>query len=466
MNIKNVQLHNYKGFKDIEVNFHPKLNLLIGSNASGKTTLLTAMLKGIANITKRFARERTSRFQVSASDINYNETECFIKICIENFPEYSKILTSVVGKIPPNSLSTDLRQAKTELEEFIKWYQQQVSISPATVPIFKFYPANRGSISYSDQSRNDTYTISQLETWSNIYQDAISYSKFFEWFFENETNELRLQRDAQDFNIESNELKGVRNALKIAFRLLGYGEVKIKTKQIQRVNSSKLTPTLIIENIHRGMTDEIDNKSDGEKAIITLIADIAYNLSLAKDFTFDDEFLNSPGIVLIDEIESHLHPNWQREIIPILTTLFPNVQFFIASHSPQVVSAVKSESIFLCDNFLVEPIRLKTKGEDTNTLLRYIFNSTERPKEYNCLSAYCRFWYINNSCIIKSYLPGVNRSYCHTHQSYNYIHGFKIIKVDRTDFRRCRAYCSQEIFRCNFDSNCSESICRKCTGID
>lgn len=221
-----------------------------------------------------------------------------------------------------------------------------------------------------------------MESWSNIYQNTLSYSRFFYWFFDNETNELRLQRDAEDFNVQSPLLKGVRMALNDAFKILGYGKVKIKTKQIKRNNSSKLTPTLVIQNLETGKIDEIDNKSDGEKAIITLIADLAYKLALAKDFTFDDDILKSPGVVMIDEIENHLHPKWQRETIPILTKLFPNIQFFIATHSPQVLSSVNNESIFSCQGFQVEKINLKTKGEDSNTLLKHIFNATDRPKEY------------------------------------------------------------------------------------
>jgi predicted ATP-binding protein involved in virulence len=143
-----------------------------------------------------------------------------------------------------------------------------------------------------------------------------------------------------------------------------------------------LIPYLSLENEGTKQEESLDSKSDGEKAIISLIADIAYNLSIAKDFARDNDFLNSPGIVLIDELETHLHPNWQRQIIPILTSIFPAIQFFIATHSPQIVSSVNSESVFLCDNFNVDKVYLKTKGEDTNSLLKYIFNSTDRPEEY------------------------------------------------------------------------------------
>lgn len=385
MYIKNLQLTNYKGFKSCNVDFHPRLNVLIGSNASGKTTLLSGLLKLICSLIEQFAPFRGDREAVALSqpDINYGATFCYLEMHISDFAGYPKdvelflLRRQIASDQPPN-----LDKKQSDFYAFTNWYRTLIQNATHTVPIFKFYPANRGSIKYSDYNINDAYIISQLEAWSNIYQDSISFSKFFKWFFDHETNELRLQRDAQDFNIESPDLKGVRLALKKAFELLAYGNVNISTKQIKRPNTSKLTPTLVIENIDTNKIDELENKSDGEKAIITLIADIAYNLSLAKDFTLDDNFLSSSGTVIIDEIESHLHPNWQRAIIPILLKVFPNIQFFIATHSPQVVSSVKSESVFVLQDFQVNKVELKTKGEDTNTLLKYIFNSTERPKEY------------------------------------------------------------------------------------
>lgn len=69
-------------------------------------------------------------------------------------------------------------------------------------------------------------------------------------------------------------------------------------------------------------------------------------------------------------------------IIPILTSTFSNIQFFIATHSPQIVGSVNSDSVFICDDFNVHKVNMKTKGEDTNSLLKFIFNATERPKPY------------------------------------------------------------------------------------
>jgi len=386
MIIKDIELKNYKGFKDCTIKFHPKVNVFIGNNASGKTSLLTAIVKNLVSITTNFAQlnnmiNREKMF-LSDTDINYNEICCSVKLIIDKFPNYHTKIKSLVdfGAFFPSEEREDFRKNKMA---FIEWYSTYVKTTTSTVPIIKYYHANRGTFDYLYTSGNrKNYFISQLETWDYIYQDSLSYSSFFKWFLENETSELRLQRDSKDLNIENPALRDVRKALRVAFKKLGYDNVVLKSDQIKRQGNSDLVPVLLLENLENKKTEDLSHKSDGEKAMISLISDIAYNLSIAKDFIKNDDFLNSPGIVLIDEIEMHLHPNWQRKIVPILTEIFPNIQFFITTHSPQIISSVKSESIFLLNKFKAEKVNLKTKGEDTNSILKFIFNSTERPDKY------------------------------------------------------------------------------------
>jgi len=97
-----------------------------------------------------------------------------------------------------------------------------------------------------------------------------------------------------------------------------------------------------------GETFNLEQLSDGEKNLIALVGDIARRLSIANPNKNNP--LEGDGIILIDEVDLHLHPAWQRLIIPKLTELFPNCQFFITTHSPQVLSHVKPENIFLLKN--------------------------------------------------------------------------------------------------------------------
>jgi predicted ATP-binding protein involved in virulence len=382
MKVDSIVIKNYKGFRDCEVDFHPKMNVFIGSNASGKTTLLNAVLKSIVGLTSKI-NGSSSLKKIKNEDINYNEKFSSLIGYISDFTDSDlDVKTFIHAGIESQESKITARTIENQLNYIVQDLLKIIKVSPITIPIVKFYPANRSSVTYLEVGRDSLYQISQLETWSNIYHNSLSYSKFFHWFFENETEELRMQRDHNNFNIQNPNLRDVRKALEVTFSELGYGSFSLLSKQIKRAGNSKLLPSLFLKNNLTKEEESLDNKSDGEKAIITLIADIAYNLSIAKDFVNDDDFLKSPGIVMIDEIETHLHPKWQREILPILSKIFPNIQFFVATHSPQIVASVPSDCVFICDNFKVEKVHLKTLGEDTNSLLSEIFNATDRPKNY------------------------------------------------------------------------------------
>ncbi len=92
---------------------------------------------------------------------------------------------------------------------------------------------------------------------------------------------------------------------------------------------------------------DLDQLSDGEKNLIVLVGDIARRLAMGNFQAANP--LEGEGVIMIDEIDLHLHPNWQRLVVPKLLEIFPNCQFFISTHSPQVITHVKADSVFLLD---------------------------------------------------------------------------------------------------------------------
>ena len=88
--------------------------------------------------------------------------------------------------------------------------------------------------------------------------------------------------------------------------------------------------------------------SDGQRALIGLVADIARRACLLNAETFGAQTLvETSGLVLIDELDLHLHPKWQRRIVADLKRNFPKIQFFATTHSPQVIGEARPEEIVL-----------------------------------------------------------------------------------------------------------------------
>jgi predicted ATP-binding protein involved in virulence len=112
--------------------------------------------------------------------------------------------------------------------------------------------------------------------------------------------------------------------------------------------------------------------------VLALAADIAMRLNIANPHL--ENPLEGDGVILIDEIEQHLHPSWQRTIIPNLRRTFPNIQFILTTHSPQVLSNVPTENVFVLKDFKLRTFPpYHTYGKDSNAILDEVFETEPRP---------------------------------------------------------------------------------------
>lgn len=87
------------------------------------------------------------------------------------------------------------------------------------------------------------------------------------------------------------------------------------------------------------------------------------------------------GIILIDEVDLHLHPAWQKQILHDLTEIFPNVQFVVSTHAPEVINSVAREQVIVLENYQALPAPAETYGKDANGILRAIMRVKERPDD-------------------------------------------------------------------------------------
>jgi predicted ATP-binding protein involved in virulence len=120
--------------------------------------------------------------------------------------------------------------------------------------------------------------------------------------------------------------------------------------------------------------------SDGVRNLVAMISDLTMRCAVLNPW-LSERVNDTRGVVLIDEVDLHLHPSWQRQVIPSLLEIFQNVQFFITTHSPQVISTVQRESVFILSNNEIKPVDQFTQGRDSNSVLVDIFDVLPRPAE-------------------------------------------------------------------------------------
>ena len=113
----------------------------------------------------------------------------------------------------------------------------------------------------------------------------------------------------------------------------------------------------------------VNDLSDGYRSTLSMIADIAYRMAILNPQLFDDVLTQTPGVVLIDEVDLHLHPLWQQRILKDLMNIFPNVQFIVTTHAPAVIGSVKKENLLvLTDNRTAFMPVCEVYGSDANSI--------------------------------------------------------------------------------------------------
>jgi predicted ATP-binding protein involved in virulence len=231
-----------------------------------------------------------------------------------------------------------------------------------------YYAATRGVAKAADALRPSQSTEQpQSAIFDALDVAEVKYRSLFLWFNEREIVENAAKVKADNLRIQDPQLSAVRRA--VEGMLDGFSGLRIERDD---------GPLHMV--VRKGDTIlAIDQLSDGEKNHLALCADLARRLAITYPSSPDP--LQGEAIVLIDEIELHLHPNWQRKVLADLHRVFPNCQFIVTTHSPQVLSEVPNDAVILVKDFKFHAPATPTAGRDSNAILSYVMGSTERPEK-------------------------------------------------------------------------------------
>lgn len=354
-------LKHYRGFSDLAIQF-PKSGpaVFIGWNGAGKSSVLDAIGHTLMFY---FGRQANP---IQQQDIKLGEEKASIGLegrqgeyAIEIDVSIERGSALLLVSVPP-SPEPELNKA---IAQRLKADKRKTNI-----PLVVYYPTNRlvpssPSIEFDERNGEDS---SPLDAWKDNLQAVQQYNSFFRWFRAREDieNEKRLRENP---NHRDRGLDAVRGAIERSFPEFSNLYVRRTPKEEFVIQKQGMSEVLSIGQL-----------SDGEKGVLIMIADLARRLEIANPKLEDP--LQGQGVVLIDEVELHLHPAWQRRIVPALEKTFPGIQFIMTTHSPQVLSRVGREQVFVLEGFEVVEAPF-TFGRDANTLLEDAFDVPERPEE-------------------------------------------------------------------------------------
>ena len=353
MKITSVDLKNYRMHARLSVDFKPGFNVIVGVNGSGKTSLLKAVCDVLTGFTDSVSvrrgfvamaerdvallrRESVNgrfRFEPQYPVEVTAKGEAFRLPCEWTVVKANEIAHPLVVGISPGAFMQNLGLPGVGFD--------QVGFD-SVMPLVAFYRANRqwngGSPGEIQAATEKTSRTDAYESWADASLDS---SAFQGWVIAKCLERFQTSSETgRSFDdIDDDELAVVSAALGVAVE--GFKGMRYDMHQ-----KSLLIDVEIGQGGRREPTS-FDNLSDGQRAVIGLVADIARRMCLLNPILGSQVTLQTPGVVLIDELDMHLHPRWQRMLTTGLKRAFPALQFIVASHSPQVIGELHPDEIIL-----------------------------------------------------------------------------------------------------------------------
>lgn len=366
MMLKEFELVNFRGIEKMTLPFSQRTTAILGVNGVGKSSVLDALAIVLSNMTERIAGQAVRARKMSPDDIRSGADFARLKVSVgfeTDSPTTWAVALNRHKKTKKNSAeqSSDFEalNAWTSLLNGRMLYRESENL-PINLPLAVYYDVHRAVLDVPLRVRGGL-----KNTPREAYHDALGHGGtdfrgFFAWFRDREDAENERIRDEPSYF--DRDLKAVRDAIQ---GFTKFTELRIRRK-----------PTLRMTVKKGGIEFNVLQLSDGEKCLLALVGDLARRLSLLN--TERSNPLEGEGIILIDEIDLHLHPKWQRTVVTSLEKVFPNCQFVITTHSPQVVGELAPESVMLLRDGALLGHAERTLGLSSGEVLEELMEGTAR----------------------------------------------------------------------------------------
>ncbi len=420
MKLTKLRVDNFRCFAALDLELHPQLTVLVAENGQGKSTLLDAARIALWPFVSSFDLARNS-YNDPGNAIPIDDVR-LVKLDTGDMARQlpSRVLMSGDFGIGQEKTWIRYRDKEAKLTKtkdsgdtvFMKQWAGAIQAQirdPATptldLPVFGYYGTGRlwarKRLTETTKGQDDTLkTDFYVRTFAyrNCLDPASSYKHFKEWF----TWAFESYREAQIKQLENRST-----------------EADVSTAQerilvVQQVIDIFLRPTtgwhtleysvsheksLILHHDQHG-TLEVDLLSDGIRSVLAMVGDIAYRCIKLNPHLGGNAARETQGVVMIDEVDMHLHPRWQQVVLDQLQQAFPLVQFIVTTHSPQVLTSIDASCIRLLhqgsypetgrQQTVVELITLQTRGVASSDLLAQIMGVDPIPDvpEARMLSEY------------------------------------------------------------------------------
>ena len=371
MRLDRLHIQNFRCYEDVTFDFQPGFNLVVGVNGSGKTSLLQAVAASFEDVPACMAfysdllTDSDARFVIDTYDGRVRFERKYPVLLEANGHIFDSRKWSKIKQRADEFISPDSNLVDT-VRGYVDGLNQDKN---SDLPLLAFYRGNRRwAVSDVSAEYSATQKISRFDGYKNWHDSAADIRDFESWVIGKTLEQLQtIHRSSGVMSIFDDELAWISTAIKYALPdSTGlYYDLPLRS---------------ILVNFGNDLVIPFNELSDGQRGLIALIADIARRMCILNPHMGKDVLKNTSGVVIIDELDIHLHPAWQRSIAPALRQAFPKVQFIAASHSPQIIGSLKPEEVIVLHNGDPTHPRV-TYGLDSSSVLEEVMGVTQREPE-------------------------------------------------------------------------------------
>lgn len=378
MILSKIRILNFRCFETLELALDPRLNVCVGENAAGKTALLEAINIGLCPLMERLRPWRGARLseadlrrQVNgrpalAADIFVATVSPALEWAVQQWRYHGGLSLQE---------AEDLHLHKTKVskcgrngiqdyaDSLLERHDRGVEFE---LPVFAFYDAERGAKdAHGPKAVPDSYYL-RFGAYAKAHRAGISFSEAVDWF-------NRTQHEALK-NPDAPERKHLECVKQAVHTLLPQIHALDFEPTANRLSARFASPGGVLVEL------PVNRLSHGYQGMLALVMDFARRLAQANPHLANP--LEAEAICMIDEVDLHLHPEWQQRVVPDLLKAFPKTQFIVTTHSPQVLTAVKGEHIRIISNggrVLAVAPDVGTWGAESSRVLEEVFSVHSRP---------------------------------------------------------------------------------------
>jgi len=397
MKLNRIKLQNFRCFESLEVEFDPRLTVIVAENGVGKTTILDAIAAGFGRFLTKLPK--VSGIASRETDIRLEHDEArasFMSALFEveaKEPHSPALVISWTVQRRRDATAKTARLMAEQLDPAMTGigqkqmddYAARLTEADANgkayfLPVIAYYGTNRVFPDAVQRRGSRKRQFSRFDALSGALQPDARFKSAFEWFSAMEDVERREREKRQDFAFHQPELSAVRHAI-VSLLPVGFSNPRTEIRPLR----------FVIDQTKDGMTRtlRLSELSDGFRVTLGLVMDLARRMAQANSTLSMDGLkimnpLDLPAIVLIDEVDLHLHPKWQQTILTDLMRTFVGAQFIVTTHSPQVLSTVRRENIRVISQdvagkALAVPPLAMTYGEPSGDVMHSVMQVDPQP---------------------------------------------------------------------------------------